>query len=150
MRISPDRIGFDIDGVVADTSEAFIRLTGSYYKIEISPLEITEFMVEECLNIGIEIIEDIFSKLLLDPLGSGLKPMLHSMAVLEELAQEAPLTFITARPQASPINAWLKHHLSPDAFSRIRLIATGNHDNKATHIRRMKISHFVEDRKSVV
>lgn len=146
MRIAPDRIGFDIDGVIADTMEAFIRLIGNDYEIEVSPAEITEFMVEECLNIDLEIIEDIFSKLLLDPLAAGLKPMDHSIAVLEELAQEAPLTFVTARPHASPINEWLKHHLCCDAYADIRLVATGNHDTKASHLRRLGISHFVDDR----
>ncbi|MEN8142167.1 MAG: hypothetical protein ABFQ82_01050 [Thermodesulfobacteriota bacterium] len=146
MRIPPNRIGFDIDGVVADTLEAFIRLAGSDYQIEVSPPEITDFMVEECLNIDLEIIEDIFSKLLLDPLGTGLEPMDQALAVLEELAREAPLTFITARPQALPINDWLEHHLSPDAFAVTRLVATGDHDNKADHIRRLGISHFIDDR----
>ena len=146
MKIPPNRIGFDIDGVVADTMEAFIRLADNDYKIEVSPPEITDFMVEECLNIDLDIIDDIFSRLLLDPLGSGLRPMPHSLVVLEELAQEAPLTFITARPEIKPINNWLEHHLSPGAYADIRLVATGDHDNKASHIRHMGLSHFIDDR----
>ena len=146
MKIDPGKIGFDFDGVVADTMEAFIRLADQDYAIKVSPSEITEFMVEECLDIDQEIINDIFGRLLLDPLGVGLEPMTDAIRVLEELAWEAPLTFITARPEVEPVAAWLDCHLSSKIFAQSRLIATGDHDGKAEHIREMGLSYFVDDR----
>jgi len=146
MRIAPGQLGFDIDGVVADTMEAFIRLADEDHAIKVLPGEITDFMVEECLDIEPEIIDDIFSRLMLDPLGSGLVPMKNAVAILEEFAREAPLTFITARPEAGPISEWLDVHLSTAAFAGSRLVATGDHDDKAGHIRAMGLSHFVDDR----
>lgn len=146
MVIDPGKIGFDFDGVVADTSEAFIRLADQEYTIKIHPLEITDFMVENCLDIDQEIVDDIFTKLILDPLGLGLKPMADAIGVLEELAGEAPLTFITARPEVEPVAAWLDCHLGSNVFAEARLIATGDHDGKADHIREMGLTHFVDDR----
>ena len=131
MKIYPEHLGFDIDCVVADTMEAFIRLAREDYNITVLPEEITDFMVEECLDIDPQIIDDIFSRLLDDPLGAGLKPMANSIEVLEELACKAPLTFITARPDAEPIDNWLKTYLSDSAYSQSRLVATGDHDDKA-------------------
>ncbi len=144
--IDPGKIGFDFDGVVADTMEAFIRLADEDYLIKVSPLEITDFMVEECLDIDQEIVDEIFSRLVRDPLGVGLKPMSGAIAVLEELAGEAPLTFITARPDVKPVAEWLDCYLTSKTFAGIRLIATGDHDGKGDHIREMGLTHFVDDR----
>jgi len=144
--IDPGKIGFDFDGVVADTMEAFIRLAEKDYAIKVSPEQITDFMVEECLDMDQEIIDDIFTRLMQDPLGLDLQPMTDSIPVLEELSREAPLTFITARPEVKPVEQWLDYYLSSRTFASMRLIATGDHDGKADHIRKMGLSHFVDDR----
>jgi hypothetical protein len=146
MMIYPGKIGFDFDGVVADTMEAFIRLADEDYAIKVSPLEITDFMVEDCLDIDQEVVDDIFTRLVRDPLGVGLKPMTDAIIVLEELAEDAPLTFITARPDVKPVAEWLDCYLSNKTFAKVRLIATGDHDGKADHIRKMGLTHFVDDR----
>ncbi|MCA1765839.1 MAG: hypothetical protein LC633_06290 [Desulfobulbaceae bacterium] len=146
MKIAPGKIGFDFDCVVADTMEAFIRLASEDYGLEISPEEITDFMVAKCLAIDLEIIDEIFARLVRDPLGEGLKPMIDAIAVLEELAAEAPLTFITARPDLRPVAAWLERHLGTTSFARLRLVATGDHDNKGPHIKALGLTHFVDDR----
>jgi len=146
MKIAPGQLGFDIDGVVADTSEAFIRLAAEDYALEIHPEELTDFLVEECLTCSPKIIAEIFDRLLNTPLEINLKPIPHAISVLRELASKAHLTFITARPVQEPITAWLETHLGEAAFSRARIVATGDHDTKAPHIRRFGLSHFVDDR----
>ncbi|MBU0483680.1 MAG: hypothetical protein KKB30_04105 [Proteobacteria bacterium] len=147
MKIHPKHIGFDIDGVVADTMEAFIRLAHEDYGIEnITPSDITEFLAEDCLTIDPYIIEEIFNRLLTSPLEAGLKPMAGSMVVLKKLSQKAPLTFITARPQKDPIAQWLEANLGPEIFGACRLIATGEHDSKGEYIKNMGLKYFVDDR----
>ncbi|NTV15283.1 MAG: hypothetical protein HGA96_15345 [Desulfobulbaceae bacterium] len=146
MNIAPSQLGFDIDGVVADTSEAFIRLAAADYGLQIHPAELTDFMVEECLSCSPTIINEIFARLLKTPLEIGLRPIRHAVTVLRELAETAPLTFITARPEPEPITAWLEYHLGAPAFSRVRIVATGDHDSKAPHIRRFGLRYFVDDR----
>lgn len=146
-KIHPRRIGFDIDGVVADTAGAFIRLARDQYGLgEIRPEEITSFQVEDCLDINPDMVEQIFGHLLTDPLDHGLEPMANAIEVLNELATTAPLTFITARPEKKPIENWLRTYLNPVAGDAMRLVATGEHDNKGDHVKSMGLQYFIDDR----
>lgn len=147
MEIDPELIGFDIDGVVADTMEAFIRLARDNYGVDtIRPEDITCYMVEECLDVDPAMVADIFENLLEEPLSAGLKPMAGALPVLKELAAKAPLTFVTARPRELPIAQWLKTLLGDDIFAQTRLVAMGEHDGKTDHIRKLGIRYFVDDR----
>ncbi len=147
MRIHPGRIGFDIDGVVADTMEAFIRLAREDHGVDsISPEDITDFEVEECLDLDPAVMENIFVRLMAEPVAAGLRPMAHAVDVLQEFATMAPLHFITARPDKGPIEEWLRAELGSEAFGRVRLVAMGSHDSKAAYIKDMGLSYFVDDR----
>ncbi len=146
-KIDPALIGFDIDGVVADTGGAFIRIAGTDYGINSITLDdITSFEVVDCLDVNQEIIDEIFSRLLDDPLTAGLQPMQNAVTVLQTFAEHAPLTFVTARPQEEPIARWLKHFLQPETFEKIRLVAMGEHDNKTSYIKNLGLKYFVDDR----
>jgi len=146
-KINPALIGFDIDGVVADTGGAFIRIANEEYGINsISLDDITSFEVIDCLDVDQGIIEEIFIRLLDDPLTAGLQPMEDAIPVLHRFADEAPLTFITARPHEKPIARWLKHYLQPATFEKIRLVAMGMHDNKTAYIKDLGLKYFVDDR----
>jgi len=147
MKIDPNLIGFDIDGVVADTTEAFIRILGEKYGIKgIKDTDITEFDVSKCLDIAPGIIEEAFNLLLDCPIEADLKAMPDAVAVLTEMGRQAPLTFITARPNREPIAAWLKDILGPHTFKRVNLIAMGDHDGKSDYIRRLGLQYFIDDR----
>jgi uncharacterized protein len=146
MHIAPHTIGFDIDCVVADTMSAFINLAQKDYGQTIYPEEITSFQVEECLDVSPHIIHDIFTRLLENPLESGLEPMDHAVSVLTELSLQAPLTFITARPTKEPIANWLQNVLGKSVFDRVILIATGEHDGKLAHIENAGLHSFIDDR----
>lgn len=146
MHISPQTIGFDIDCVVADTMSAFIDLAQKDYELTIRPEEITSFQVEECLDVSPRIIHDIFTRLLEEPLESGLEPMEHAVSILTELSLQAPLTFITARPTKKPIAHWLQNVLGESVFDRVNLIATGEHDGKLAHIENAGLHSFIDDR----
>jgi uncharacterized HAD superfamily protein len=146
-KINPALIGFDIDGVVADTGGAFLRIAGEEYGINSISLEdITSFDVAGCLDMDQEIIEEIFTRLLQDPLSAGLQPMEDAITVLQRFAGEAPLTFVTARPDEEPIARWLKHFLQPTTFEKMRLVAMGAHDNKPPYIKDLGLKYFVDDR----
>lgn len=146
-KIDPNLIAFDIDGVVADTAEAFFRLAQTRYGIsEFTVEHITEFDVARCLPIAPEIIDSIFATLLENPIDADLQPMADCVTVLTTLSHLAPLTFITARPMHAPIANWLKHILGPTIFSQVHLIAMGNHDNKATYLKELGLHYFIDDR----
>jgi uncharacterized HAD superfamily protein len=146
-KIDPGLIGFDIDGVVADTGRAFIRIAGEEYGLHnISLDDITSFEVMDCLDVSRNIVEKIFTRLLDDPLDAGLQPMEDAISVLHRLAEKAPLTFVTARPFKDPIARWLNHFLKPTAFANMRLVAMGEHDNKTSYIKNLGLEYFVDDR----
>ncbi|VAW41531.1 hypothetical protein MNBD_DELTA03-1773 [hydrothermal vent metagenome] len=147
MRIEPSAIGFDIDGVVADTTEAFIRILNKKYGISgITAADIVEFDVCQCLNIEPEIVEGTFAALLTDPIAAEMRPLPGAVSVLQCLGRQAPLTFITARPLRRPIADWLSHVLGRETFQNSNLIAMGDHDGKASHIRKAGLNYFVDDR----
>ncbi len=146
-RVPPSQLGFDIDGVVADTAGAFIRLARDEYGFPgLRPSDITAFQVEDCLDMAPEVVNTIFARLLSDPIDNGLAPMSDAVRVLNELATAAPLTFITARPQRDPIEEWLRAHLAPAASRAMRLVAMGGHDGKGDYIRDLGLHYFIDDR----
>ena len=128
--------------------EAFIRLARDDYSIEVRPDDITSFQVEECLPVDQDIIKEIFERLLVAPEANELQPMPHAVSALTALSAHAPLTFITARPDAKPIAGWLSSVLSPAVFEKSRLVAMGNHDGKSHYVKKMGLQYFVDDRLS--
>jgi len=144
--ILPSEIGFDIDGVVADTMKAFIRVAKEEFGINyISKEQITSYWIEECLPIPLDIIETIINRLLADPFGIELEPLPGAREVLVRLAAHGRLTFVTARPAKEPIEAWLFSLLSDVPRGDIRVIATGQHSAKARVLEELKLKYFIED-----
>jgi len=146
-KIDPARLGFDFDGVIANTAEAFIRLACDRYghcgvRIE----DITDFTVENCLTMPATTVEAIFTDILLDSVGTGLRPMDGAVDVLGELCEQTPVTVITARPDPGPVRDWLAVHLPLSTCRRIRVVAMGAHDGKASHVRSCGLTHFIDDR----
>jgi uncharacterized HAD superfamily protein len=139
-------IAFDIDGVVADTMEAFIRVARIEFGIKnLTKEQITSYWLEDCLSLDPEIVEAIVQRLLDDPLGVQLSPLPGARAALGTLASHGRLTFVTARPTREPIERWLGT-LVPNAVSEdLRVIATGRHAAKAGVLRELGLSYFVED-----
>lgn len=146
-KISPAEIGFDIDGVVADTAGAFLRIAREDYGINhFTQDDITAFEVENCLDLDPEIVTAIFHRLLVEPLTTGLQPMPGAVKVLSEMATAAPLTLITARPYLDPIMDWLSAFLDRKTLNNSRVIAMGDHDGKVRHIKQYGLRYFVDDR----
>ena len=146
-KIHPAAIGFDFDGVIADTVEAFIRIACEQYRYcGIRPEDITDFSVEECLPMGAQIAESIFIQILRDSVGNGLLPMPGAVDVLCALSEQAPVTIITARPEAQPVHHWLDEIFPQDVRSRLKVIAMGDHDDKARHIKTAGLTTFIDDR----
>ncbi|MDR3089952.1 MAG: hypothetical protein LBU39_09055 [Desulfobulbaceae bacterium] len=147
MNIAAHEIGFDFDGVIADTAGAFLRLACEEYDYCSFTLEdISHFQVEECLAMPDTVATRIFQALNDDCLAAGLAPMPGAVEVLSEIARKAPTHIITARRQSGPVAAWLAHHFPPEVLPRIRLTAIGEHDDKPRHIKEYGLKFFVDDR----
>ncbi|MEW6427974.1 MAG: hypothetical protein AB1568_08065 [Thermodesulfobacteriota bacterium] len=145
--IPPSSLGFDIDGVIANTAEAFLRIAAGEYGLTGLTLEdIREFEVENCIDADPAVISEIFERLMVDPVGEGIRPMPYAVTVLDELARAAPVTLITARPLRRPIESWLCRNLTPRTTANMRLTATGEHDGKGRFIKNLGLHFFVDDR----
>ncbi len=146
FRLPVQEMGFDIDGVVADTMEAFLRIAENEYGIQgLKKEHITSYWLEECLPIPEKVVEAIIEKILHDPFGISLKPIPGAVETLTEIGQGNRLTFVTARPIGEPITEWLRFQLDKVPESNIDVHATSLHAAKGKVLQRLGITCFVED-----
>jgi uncharacterized HAD superfamily protein len=145
--IPVQKIGFDFDGVIADTAEAFIRLACREYGYRsFSRENITSFELENCLDIPRDQVEKIFTDILTDSIGTALQPMPGAVKSLERFTRMATVTIITARPLRAPVCDWLDQFFAGPTRERIRVVATGDHNDKVRHIHEHGLTHFIDDR----
>jgi uncharacterized protein len=147
VNIPVEEIGFDFDGVIADTAEAFIRLACTEYGYCSFTLEdITNFELQNCLPIPHSLVEKIFTDILKDSLAARLQPMTGAVECLEQFTRTSMVTIITARPLYTPVLDWLDCFFTKNAKENIRVIATGDHNDKVRHIHQHSLKYFVDDR----
>jgi uncharacterized HAD superfamily protein len=147
MTIPIDEIGFDFDGVIADTAEAFIRLACNEYQYcSFSQEDITNFELENCLDIPPKLVEKIFTDILHDSIGTGVQPMVGAVESLERFASLSTVTIITARSLEQPVIDWLDRFFSRKAKEKIRVVTTGDHNDKIRHIQDHGLNYFIDDR----
>ena len=143
--VTPGNIAFDIDGVFADTMALFLEIGHKDYGINhIRYQDITEYFLEECLDIDPEIIKVIINRILEGDFEPELKPIDGAVEVLSEIAKAQPLLFVTARPELSTIKEWVNTVL-PLRPSDIEVIATGTLEAKGDVLNARGIRYFVED-----
>ena len=143
--IAPGNIAFDIDGVFADTMALFLEIAGKEYGINnIQYQDITEYFLEDCLDIDPEIIRVIINRILEGNFEQELKPLDGSVEVLSEIVEAHPVLFVTARPERTTIKEWVDRML-PVRSSTIEVVATGNFEAKGVVLNARGIQYFVED-----
>jgi uncharacterized HAD superfamily protein len=142
-----DRVGFDIDGVVADIMTTFLNLAQERYGPHpFSYDDITTFYLEDCLGFDTHIIDSLIRELIDRPHELAVEPFPQAVTVLSRLAEEAPLVFVTARDRPEPIQLWLNRTLAPVPPRSIWVMATGDPDTKLHYLKAHAIEDFVEDR----
>jgi len=147
MTIPIHEIGFDFDGVIADTAEAFIRLACSNYDYCSFTLEdITNFELEHCLDMPRDLMEAIFTEILHDSIATGLQPITGAVESLEYFTSVSPVTIITARSLQKPVLEWLEQFFTEAARTKIRVVTTGDHNDKIRYIRSRNLKYFIDDR----
>jgi 5'(3')-deoxyribonucleotidase len=145
-QIKPLEIGFDIDGVVADTMASFFKVAREEFGIDTMRLsDIICYWIEECVDIPKDILDEILHKLVYDPFATDLRPMPGAKETLKSIAQHGTINFVTARPVVEPIYEWLVYYLDGVPKDRINVIATGRHNAKAEQIHKLGLKYFLED-----
>lgn len=145
--ITPEVLGFDIDGVVADTMAVFVRLARERYGlVGLSKDDLCEYDLFRCLSLDRSIIEDLICLTLDDEHTLQVPPFPGAPEVLTELSRHAPLRFITARIWPESITEWLRLQLPEVPQNRIQVIATGAPEAKLKILQELGVRYFVEDR----
>ncbi len=145
-KIDPGLIGFDFDGVIADIGEAFIRLACSKYDYcDVKLEQLRSFQVDQCLDLPVDTIEQIFDDILKDSIATELRPINGAVESLKRLHSHSPVTIITARPEIGPVRDWLQRYFGNHAEG-IKLITSGDHDDKERYIRQNNLLYFIDDR----
>jgi uncharacterized HAD superfamily protein len=146
MKIDPEKVAFDIDGVFADTMTLFLEIARRDFGINNIRYEnITEYYLEDCLDIDSDVVTAIINSIIEDNSGIELMPMEGAVDTLVKVGAIAPLLFVTARPRLEPIKKWVWKTLLVDP-SRIEVIATGSFEGKVEILRTRDIAYFIEDR----
>ena len=145
--ITPSLLGFDFDGVIADTAEVFLRLACQDYGLCDFRLEdIVNFELEHCLSLERARTEAIFTKIQLDSVGTGLQPMQGAVDVLGELAEKGTVSVITARSLAEPVHDWFAAFFPASTCKAVKVTAMGTHDEKLQHVHAQGLRFFIDDR----
>uniref|UniRef100_UPI004056A991 5' nucleotidase, NT5C type n=1 Tax=Candidatus Electrothrix sp. TaxID=2170559 RepID=UPI004056A991 len=146
-KIDPTLLGFDFDGVIADTAEVFLRLACEDYGLcDLTCADIVNFEIEQCLDLERTQADALFHKILVDSVGTGLQPMEDAIQVLGELAERNPVSVITARSLADPVHDWFADFFPASTCKAIKVIAMGAHDGKPEHIHGQGLRFFIDDR----
>lgn len=146
MKIIPNQLAFDIDGVFADTIGAFIREAKGKYGIDIRYEDITEYELVKTIKMDERLLIRLARRILYEPLEMGIKPIEGSVKVLKRLSHITRLFFVTARPDKEGIKRWVLNYLRDVNKNSIWIMATGTHEEKAPLLARHGIKYFVEDR----
>lgn len=143
--VTPDKIAFDIDGVFANTMSLFLEIARKDYGINhLRYDDITEYFLEDCLDIEPTVIKTIINRILEGDYDYDLKPIDGAVDVLSDIGRAHPLLFVTARPQHPTIREWVDVML-PFSPSRVEVIATGTLEGKADVLVPRGVQYFVED-----
>jgi uncharacterized protein len=147
IRFDPSEFAFDIDGVVADTMEVFVRLARERYGLTYLTKEhLACYNLYQCLEIEKDVIDDLICLTLDDEHTLQIPPVNEAPAVLTELSLHGPLRFVTARIWPESIIRWL-HATLPDVDTRdIQVVATGAPEAKLKILKDLGVRCFVEDR----
>lgn len=147
MKIPLDHIGFDVDGVVADTMTLFLslarnRLRMYHWRYE----DITSYDLAECLNVDAGVLDPVLGPILDEPHRLDLQPMVGAVEALTRWSRCAPLCFVTARSDCASIYSWFLQTFKEVDPLTITLEATGSAEAKPAVLRELEIRFFVEDR----
>ena len=144
--IDPCLLAFDIDGVVADTMAVFVRLAHERYGLtHLSQQDMLCYNLYECLGLEKEIVDDLIHLMLDDHHTMQIPPVPGAPEALMELAEVAPLRFITARVWSESITQWLFTILPGVPRERITVIASGDPETKLDILNGLKIRYFVDE-----
>ncbi len=141
-------LSFDVDGVVGDIFGHFAAVAEAEFGITGLDFESVKNYTQLDKELGLprETIYQIVQKMLFGDWAMKIKPYPRAAEVLTRLGQDHRLLFVTARPDGSPVEAWLRKVLENLPPERIEVRLVSDPDHKAHLLAEQRIQAFVEDR----
>lgn len=145
--IDPVFTAFDFDGVVADTMNLFLDIAKHDFGIkDLKYEDFTEYMIEDCLNIDPDILDEIFDMINNGAYKHKLRQMPGASDVLCRFGSfSSPLLVVTARPDSAVVEEWFENNLG-SCIDKWEIVATGTFEGKKDVLIDRGIRYFVEDR----
>ncbi len=144
--IDPRRLAFDIDGVIANTMQLFIDIAQEVYDINTIRYDgMTRYDLNDCLDIGPQLVSDIVQRITYGDYACRLDPIPGAVEALNRLRAITPVLLVTARPKLGPIRDWIAQEFGPGP-TEIEIIATGSFEAKPGVLTEKGIAWFVDDR----
>ena len=147
LRIDPQALAFDIDGVVADTMNLFLDIACNDFGLDHLRYEdITSYQLDQCLDIASEVLDALVRQLIEGHYSLPLEPIPGAPAVLGHLNTAGyPILFVTARPNIGPMQEWVKSVLNLGPGD-CKIVATGSYEAKLAVLLEHNVTYFIEDR----
>ncbi len=141
-------VSFDVDGVVGDIFGHFAAVAAAEFGITGLDFDSVKNYTQLDKELGLprETIYRIVQKMLFGEWAMRLKPYPGAADLLSRWGQTRRLLFVTARPDGSPVEDWLRGLLAGLPSDRIEVLIVSDPDYKANLLVEKKIQAFVEDR----
>ena len=142
-------IAFDIDGVVINFVDAFLRTAKKVFKLlpntEFSDIKYYKFW--NCLDITRDTTYKIVNYVINNPLECSVQPVNYAPEVLTELSKYMNLVFVTARESKSEnITKETIYFLLPKIEKSKITIIHQKGSKKSEILKKLNINYFIDDR----
>ncbi len=107
--------------------------------------DITQYQLEDCLDLDPEIISGATDRIIDGNYPCRLVAYDGVDRLLSRLHAFGPIRLVTARPYLGPIRQWISNILPPEEY-QVDITATGSYDAKVEVLKAHNINCFVEDR----
>ena len=142
-------IGFDIDNVILDFTEAFLRTASDKFGIlkKAKYSDVTRYAFYECLDISRDKCYEIVDYVLNNHFECNVRPIKGSVEVLTTLSKDMDLVFVTARKNIfKQQTKKLIYHTLPDVDKSKITIIHESGSKKYKILNDLNIEGFIDDR----
>lgn len=135
------KIGFDMDGVIAESNELLCQVINEILGMNVVPNDFTEYGIEKCLGLSQEQVQTIVDEFCTVEQTCKLKPMSGAIEFLQDWHKLGhDIHIITNRKNEEPLYLFFEKYL-PNICINI------HHANpKGRLIKKLGCSHFIDDR----
>jgi uncharacterized HAD superfamily protein len=147
--VKKTNIAFDIDGVVINFTDAFLRVAREKFGAlkNTTFYDVTRYQFYECLDISYEKCFEIVNYVIGNPFECNIGPVENAVEILTELSKDINLIFVTARKDIfKQQTKELMYHILPDVDKDKITIIHQKGSAKYQILNDLNIKYFIDDR----